>query len=397
MRPAELAVAAAPPGVPKGSFAAGAFRAYAYEMNVVAVTAGVVVVFAIAIDMALTVLHPTIRGAFSHRLTRGLWRLIRALAVLTGSRRILTFAGPLATVALFLAWLAGLWLGFGLIYLPFADHFSASVHFASRGLFAALYTSASVLTTLGLGDVLPTQNGVRVAVVCEAAAGVATVSAAISYVLSVYPLATKTRAHALYLSDLRLRQPRAASEYIAATGNTGVAEVHQRLIDGHQSLRRFPVLYYFHPDAEEESVVRLLESATVLCAIARWAPPAEVTPYGFRVAMGLQTTLELIRADYLAKYIAGQIGQPKDEQIRLEAGVQTLRSIRERLDCPLTAAALSDPDAREFAQFASHMDHLLEGLARAHVYEHQPLLRRLADGDESSSRRESAATPGTSP
>jgi hypothetical protein len=112
-------------------------------------------VFGIALDMALTVLHPTIRGAFSHRLTRGLWRAIRALALLTDSRRILTFAGPLTTVALFFSWLAGLWLGFALIYLPFMDSFSASVQFGHRGLFAALYTSASVLTTLGLGDVLP--------------------------------------------------------------------------------------------------------------------------------------------------------------------------------------------------------------------------------------------------
>ena len=69
-------------------------------MSVLAVTVGIVIVLGVAVDMALTVLHPTIRGAFSHRLTRGLWRIIRALSVTTGSRRLLTFAGPLATVAL---------------------------------------------------------------------------------------------------------------------------------------------------------------------------------------------------------------------------------------------------------------------------------------------------------
>jgi hypothetical protein len=355
-------------------------------MNVLSVTAGVAIVFGIALDMALTVLHPTIRGAFSHRLTRGLWRMIRALSVATGSRRVLTFAGPLATVALFVAWLGGLWLGFALIYLPFIGQFSATVHFAQRGVFAALYASASVLTTLGLGDVLPTQDGVRVAVVCEAAAGVATVSAAISYVLSVYPLATQTRAHALYLSDLRLRWPKAACEYLAATGNTGVAEIHQRLIDGHQSLRRFPVLYYFHPDAEEESVTRLLESATVLCAVARWAPPGEVTPYGFRLARGLETTLELIRSDYLAKYIAGQIGRPTDEQVPAEEAAKTLQFLREQVDSPLAGARLNGSDAQQFTRFTSNMNHLLEGLARAHVYEHQPLLRRLGSGGDFSDR-----------
>jgi hypothetical protein len=365
-------------------------------MKVVSVIAGVAIVLGIALDMALTVLHPTIRGAFSHRLTRGLWRAIRAVSVATRSRRVLTFAGPLATVALFVAWLGGLWLGFALIYLPFIDQFSATVHFATRGIFAALYASASVLTTLGLGDVLPTQNGIRVAVVCEAAGGVATLSAAISYVLSVYPLATQTRAHALYLSDLRLRWPRAACEYIAATGNNGVAEIHQRLIDGHQSLRRFPVLYYFHPDAEEESVMRLLESATVLCAVARWAPPGEVTPYGFRLAKGLETTLELIRSDYLAKYIAGSVGQPKDVQVPLEDAMNTLRFLREQLGSPLAGAGLNGSDAREFALFTSNMDHLLEGLARAHVYEHQPLLRRLASCDESLKQDESETPVMTS-
>ena len=353
-------------------------------MNVLAVTVGIAIVLGIAMDMALTVLHPTIRGAFSHRLTRGLWRMIRALSVATGSRRMLTFAGPLATVALFVAWLGGLWLGFGLVYLPFVDQFSSTVHFAHRGIFTALYASASVLTTLGLGDVLPTQNGMRVAVVCEAAAGVATLSAAISYVLSVYPLATQTRAHALYLSDLRLRWPRAACQYIAATGNTGVAEVHQRLIEGHQSLRRFPVLYYFHPDAEEESVTRLLESAVVLCAVARWAPPDEVTPYGLRVAEGLHATLELIRADYLAKYVAGHIGQPSDEQIPAKEAVATLRSLREQLASPLRKSPLSDSEARQFTRFASNMDRLLEGLARAHVYDHEPLLHRFANCEEPS-------------
>jgi Ion channel len=366
-------------------------------MNVVSVTAGVAIVFGIALDMALTVLHPTIRGAFSHRLTRGLWRVVRAVSIATRSRRALTFAGPLATVGLFISWLGGLWLGFALIYLPFVDQFSATVHFAHRGAFAALYASASVLTTLGLGDVLPTQDGVRVAVVCEAAAGVATVSAAISYVLSVYPLATQTRAHALYLSDLRLRSPRAACEYIAATGNTGVAEIHQRLIDGHQSLRRFPVLYYFHPDAEEESVLRLLESATVLCVVARWAPPDEVTPYGFRLAEGLKTTLELIRTDYLAKYVAGHIGQPKDQQVPAQGATKTLQFLRDHLASPLAEAPLNAADADQFAHFTSNMDHLLAGLARAHVYKHQPLLRRLGSCTELSSQDRTATAAVTPP
>ena len=185
-----------------------------------------------ALDIGLTVLHPTIQGPLSHRLTRRIWRLIRGLALLLRAPRLLIFAGPMATVALLFAWLAGLWIGFAVLYLPFVDHFSSSVHFSHKGIFAALYTSATMLTTHGLGDLLPTQDGMRVAVVCEAAAGVATVSAAISYILSVYPLATQNRARALYLADLQLNSPTAATEYLTASGDSGLAEIHQRLIDG---------------------------------------------------------------------------------------------------------------------------------------------------------------------
>jgi hypothetical protein len=62
-------------------------------MKVLSVIAGLLIVSGVAADMGLKVLHPTIRGAFSHRLTRTLWRLIRGLATVTKSRRVLTFAG----------------------------------------------------------------------------------------------------------------------------------------------------------------------------------------------------------------------------------------------------------------------------------------------------------------
>lgn len=70
------------------------------------------------------------------------------------------------------------------------------------------------------------------------------------------------------LSDLELSSPPAAFQYLNATGGGGVSAIHERLIDGHQSLRRFPVLYYFHPEREGESVTRLLSAPTVLCALA---------------------------------------------------------------------------------------------------------------------------------
>lgn len=109
-----------------------------------------------------------------------MWRLVRGLALLT-SRRLLVFASMVTTVTLLLTWLGGLWLGFGLVYLPQVSHFATSVHSLHPNLFAALYASATTITTLGLGDTLATQTGIRIAFALEAAAGVASISAIVSY------------------------------------------------------------------------------------------------------------------------------------------------------------------------------------------------------------------------
>jgi hypothetical protein len=107
-------------------------------MNAVSVAAGVLVVAAMALDVGLTVLHPTSTGPISHRVNREVWRLVRWTARTPRSRGVLNFAGPLATVTMMTGWLAGLWVGFALIYLPFVARFSSSGHARPGGLFAAL-------------------------------------------------------------------------------------------------------------------------------------------------------------------------------------------------------------------------------------------------------------------
>ena len=346
-------------------------------MSELAVIAGVALIATVLVDMGLTVLHPTIRGPLSHRLTRLVWRLARAVARVSGRRVVLEFAGPLVTVSLLATWIVGLWLGFGLVLVASIGHFSSSVHLGHSGLLAALYSSATDLTTLGIGDLLPASAGARTVVAAEAVAGVATVSAAISYVLSVYPLATQTRAYALLLSDLGLRTPEGALAYLRAAGDSGLADVHERLINGHQSLRRLSVLYYFDTGRDRESVGRMLETASVLCAIARWAPPRELTTYGHHVARGLQATLRRIRRDYEGRYIGGETGTTNFSETGEAAARDQLNTLR-RLARREGAQPPDHHEARAFAEFVQDMDELLDGYARSHLMDHRPLAERLA-------------------
>jgi hypothetical protein len=205
--------------------------------------AGALVVGLVGWDIALTLLHPAARGPLSHRANRTAWRLVRAVS---RSRRVLSYAGPLAIAANMLLWVVGLWLGFALVYASGMDFGDAA------------YKSGEALTTVGFGDVEFEPEWLRYVAVFEAAGGLGAFTAAIAYVLSVYPLVTAIRASALF------------AQLSADAGDTSQAAVlTQRLIESHEHVKRFPVLYYFESGDEAESLTTLLKAAATMSAALR--------------------------------------------------------------------------------------------------------------------------------
>jgi ion channel len=207
------------------------------------VAAGAVIVAIVGWDIALTLLHPAARGPLSYRANRWAWRLVRGVS---RSRRTLSYAGPLAIAANMLLWVVGLWCGFALVY-------ASGVSFGD-----ALYKSGEALTTVGFGDIEFDPEWLRYVAVVEAAGGLGVFTAAIAYVLSVYPLVTAIRASALF-----------ASLYADAGETSEAASLTQRLIECHEHVKRFPVLYYFESGDEAESMTTLFKAAVRMCALLR--------------------------------------------------------------------------------------------------------------------------------
>ena len=212
-------------------------------MDALLIVAGAGVVAAVGWDIALTLLHPAARGPLGDRVNRFAWGLVRATS---RTRRTLSYAGPLAIAANMLLWVVGLWLGFALVYASGMD------------IDEALYKSGEALTTVGFGDVEFDPEWLRYVAVFEAAGGLGAFTAAIAYVLSVYPLVTAIRASALFAS------------LSADAGDTSqVAVLTQRVIECHEHVTRFPVLYYFESGDEAESMSTLLRGTASICAVLR--------------------------------------------------------------------------------------------------------------------------------
>jgi hypothetical protein len=111
--------------------------------------------------------------------------------------------------------------------------------------------------------------------------------------------------------------------------------------------------------------------------VARWAPPKQLSGYGRRLAHGLESTLSRIRHDYEAKYIGGHAGQIRTERPSASNAARALQALQHESGFS-NQANIERSNLEELNAFIAEMDDLLAGLARSHLYHHQPLSEHLA-------------------
>ena len=92
-------------------------------------------------------------------------------------------------VVVVLAWVALIVLGWTLVYWPHLEDgffITGALQETSRGGFLdALYLSMVTVATLGFGDIVPTDEWLRIAVPVQALLGFALLTAAVTWVLQI--------------------------------------------------------------------------------------------------------------------------------------------------------------------------------------------------------------------
>ena len=106
--------------------------------------------------------------------------------------------GPLALLGTVVLWTALVVVGWAVIYLPHmpeAFNFGSSLSPSrSSDVVSSLYVSAVAVTTLGLGDITPADPVLRLLTPLEALVGFVLLTAAISWILQIYPALVRRRA-----------------------------------------------------------------------------------------------------------------------------------------------------------------------------------------------------------
>jgi hypothetical protein len=239
---------------------------------------GAAVVLASLRDIFHTLWHPSGRGGLARKVLAAVWRAGRPRR---GHHRVRLLAGPLAMVVVVMAWVALIVLGWTLIFWPhLKDGFfiGEAVQQTTRGgLLDALYLSMVTLATLGFGDIVPTEEWLRIAVPLEAMLGFVLLTAAVTWVLQVYPALVRLRTLAIRLSLLRRADAvRVLAEEDVPMAANLLEDVAGELVQVRVDLTQYAETYYFRDGEESASLAASIGTAVQLAQVAERSPRADM-------------------------------------------------------------------------------------------------------------------------
>jgi hypothetical protein len=237
-------------------------------MTIVWATTGVALIVLVAHDVFTVLFRPGAKSWLSAALARAIWTLVRRAG--RRHREVVALAGPFAVAAVICFWALALVLGWALIYLP---HYPQGYVLADgtaphAPLVGALHASLTTVTTLGSANVLPRPAWLQLLSPVEALMGFGMLTAAVSWLLQIYPVLSRRRAlayeiHLLADTERRLQLDVAKLEVSVAAEL--YAELTSRLIAVERDLVKFSITYYF---AETDRRFALAAAMPVLAQIA---------------------------------------------------------------------------------------------------------------------------------
>lgn len=199
--------------------------------------------------------YPTRSGSLSDFVGRTLFRLFRR------SAPALSLAGPLSLVVVILCWAFLQALGFALIYwaaFPAQFQFNNTEHAGWHGFWLMLYFSLQAMTTVGLGDVTPKTDWLRILVAFQALAGLALVTASVSWIVLLYPALARMRTLARHVSILARAEQKTSVAVVSGDAQFLLDDLASDVIRTRVDLIHFPIIYYFYSGHARSSLPELL-------------------------------------------------------------------------------------------------------------------------------------------
>ncbi len=261
---------------------------------------GTLLVAVVVRDVFHTLFHPVGRGSIAPQVMRFVWWVLR---LFPPDRRIASLTGPLGIALVVLTWGGTAVLGWSMMYfaqMPDGFAYGSELNPAeSSAVFDSLYVSLVTIGTLGFGDIVPTSPLLRVIVPLEALFGFMLLTAAVSWVLQIYPALHRRRVLAMQLSTLRevrRADPALSIDSIPTDVLTGVAAA---VVEARNDFTQYGATYYFRDLEADASLAVSLEYATALAAEAVGSPHPQTRLAGALITAAVNSLAELLNQEFL--------------------------------------------------------------------------------------------------
>lgn len=261
---------------------------------------GALIVAAVMRDVFHTLFHPIGHGSIAPKVMKFVWWLLR---VFHPDRRIASMTGPLGIALVVLTWGAMAVLGWAMLYfslMPEGFAFSSELSPAERNpVFDSMYVSLVTIGTLGFGDIVPTLPWLRVIVPLESLFGFMLLTAAVSWVLQIYPALHRRRVVALELSTLRearRAQPNLDIDAVPTGVLTGLATA---IVEVRNDFNQDGATYYFRDLETDASLAVSIQYATQLADEAAQSEHPQLRLAGALLAAAVDSLAGLLDAEFL--------------------------------------------------------------------------------------------------
>jgi hypothetical protein len=261
---------------------------------------GAVLVLVVVRDVFHTLFHPVGHGSIAPQVMKFVWWLLR---LLPSDRRITSLTGPLGIGLVVLTWGAIAVVGWAMLYyasMPEGFAYSSELEGLPRSTeFDSLYISLVTIGTLGFGDVVPTLPVLRLLVPLESLFGFMLLTAAVSWVLQIYPALHRRRVLALQLSTLRevrRADPTLGIGSIPSDVLTGIANA---VVEVRNDFTQYGATYYFRDVEADASLAASLVYATELATEAADSRDDQIRLAGAMITSAVDSLARLLQEEFL--------------------------------------------------------------------------------------------------
>ena len=275
---------------------------------------GSLLVAVVVRDVFHTLFHPIGHGSIAPQVMKFVWWLLR---LFPSNRRIASLTGPLGIALVVLTWGAIAIVGWAMLYfaqMPDGFAYSSELNPAQRhDVFDSLYLSLVTIGTLGFGDIVPTSPFLRLIVPLEALFGFMLLTAAVSWVLQIYPALHRRRVLALQLSTLREARRANPDLGIDSIPTDILAGLADAVVEARNDFTQYGATYYFRDLEADASLAFSLEYATQLATEAAASEQPQTRLAGAMISAAVDSLAGLLDEEFL------QLGGDTDAVIKAYA------------------------------------------------------------------------------